>query len=127
MRVGFSCRRLLMSDWIQLSAQYRRLTIIAACSLLTVMSMLFVACSGGGEKSEGKPGAETKTGSKEEHGRDETREVKLSEQAMKAVQIETAEVTEQSPDEILRVTGSVEINQQETQQVTPLVSGRVER
>jgi len=88
---------------------------------------MFVACSGGGDKSEGKPGAGAKTDSEEGHGRGETRDVKLSEKAMKAAEIEMAEVTEQSPDEILRVTGSVEINQQETQQVTPLVSGRVER
>lgn len=116
-----------MSNWIQLSPQHRRFTIIAVCALLTVMGLLFAACSGGGAKSDGKNGAETKTEAKAERGTGEAREVKLSEQAMKAAQIETAEVTEQSPDEILRVTGSVETNQQQTQQVTPLVSGRVER
>jgi cobalt-zinc-cadmium efflux system membrane fusion protein len=116
-----------MTDWIQLSAQHRRLLIILAWLLFTVMSLFVTGCSGGGAKSDGKTGAETKAVGKDEHGEGETREVKLSEQALKAAQLETTEVTEQSPDEILRVTGSVEINQQETQQVTPLVSGRVER
>jgi membrane fusion protein, heavy metal efflux system len=116
-----------MLYWIQLSTIQRSLTIIAACSLLTVMGLLLTACSGGGASNDGKTGAGRKTEVKEGHESGETREVKLSEQAIRATQLETAEVTEQSLDEILRVTGSVEINQQETQQITPLVSGRVER
>jgi RND family efflux transporter MFP subunit len=96
---------------------------------LAVVGLLSAACTGGGSKGNGDP--EARTGIKgepgDEHGPSEADEVTLPERVLKAAKIETAEVSEQSPDEILRVTGAVEINQQETQQVTPLVSGRVER
>jgi cobalt-zinc-cadmium efflux system membrane fusion protein len=82
------------------------------------------ACSGGGARSGEKAGAEVKTEAKKEHREGE---VELSEEALKAAKIETVEVTEQPVTESLRVTGSVETNQQQTQQATPLVSGRVER
>jgi len=113
-----------MSGQIQTSSQRKGIPFIIICLLLAV-SLFFAACSGGGAKSEEKAGAVTKTEAKEEHG--EGGKVELSEEALKAAKIETAEVTEQAAGETLRVTGSVETNQQLTQQVTPLVSGRVER
>ncbi len=72
---------------------------------------------------------------KDEHGKEggESEEhkeggaVELEPEALKAAGIETAEVTERQAGALLRVTGAVETNQQQTQQVTPLVSGRVER
>ncbi len=69
-------------------------------------------------------------GARTEHAGEEKKdaqEVELSPEALAAAKIETAEVTEQAVGETLRVTGSVETNQQQTQQVTPLVSGRVDR
>lgn len=69
---------------------------------------------------KGAPGKEG-----EEH--EAAREVGLSEEALKSAKIETAEAVEQNVGETLRVTGAVETNQQQTQQVTPLVAGRVER
>jgi membrane fusion protein, heavy metal efflux system len=65
----------------------------------------------------GKEGEEHKEGSA----------VELEAEALKAAGIETAEVTEREAGALLRVTGTVETNQQQTQQVTPLVAGRVER
>lgn len=72
---------------------------------------------------------------KDEHGKEggegeehkEGGSVELEPEALKAAGIETAEVTERQPGALLRVTGAVETNQQQTQQVTPLVAGRVER
>jgi cobalt-zinc-cadmium efflux system membrane fusion protein len=93
--------------------------------LLLALSLLFAACAGSGARNEEKAGAETKTEAKAEHG--EGDEVELSEEALQAARIETAAVTEQAAGETLRVTGSVETNQQQTQQATPLVAGRVER
>src|SRR5262249_7097590 len=116
-----------MSDRIHFSLQRRAGAIIAACAQLVVISLFFAACSGANSKNEEKTEVEAKTETKGEHGQGATDEVKLSTAALKAAKIETAEVTRQSPGEILRVTGSVETNQQQTQQVTPLVSGRVER
>ena len=54
-------------------------------------------------------------------------EVKLSPGALSAAGIEIEGVTQRPAVSLLKVTGTVEANQQQTQQVTPLVSGRVER
>jgi multidrug efflux pump subunit AcrA (membrane-fusion protein) len=64
---------------------------------------------------------------KEEDGHEEGKEVELSEDALAAAGIEIVQVSERAAVALLRVTGTVEANQQQTQQVTPLVSGRVER
>jgi cobalt-zinc-cadmium efflux system membrane fusion protein len=113
-----------MSGQIQTLSAQKSWTLIII-GLLLAVGIFSQGCSNPGRKSDEKAGAETKHESKEEHGKEQ--EVKLSEEALKAAKIETTEATEQSTDEILRVTGSVETNQQLTQQATPLVSGRVER
>jgi membrane fusion protein, heavy metal efflux system len=56
-----------------------------------------------------------------------TNEVTLSPEALKAAGIEIEGVTQRPAVALLRVTGTVEPNAQQTQSVTPLVSGRVER
>lgn len=58
---------------------------------------------------------------------EESNEVELSPEAVMATSIETVSVAEHPAVALLRVTGTVEADQQQTQQVTPLVSGRVER
>jgi cobalt-zinc-cadmium efflux system membrane fusion protein len=57
----------------------------------------------------------------------ESQEVVLSPEALKTAGIEIVGVTQRPAVALLTVTGSVETNQQQTQQVTPLVGGRVER
>lgn len=109
-----------MCGKLKASSSQRGLQVIAAALLLsTATSLLLTSCSGGGGKGEGK----------DEHGNghSEAKEVELSAEALKAAKIETVEVGEQATAETLSVTGSVETNQQQTQQATPLVSGRVER
>ena len=54
-------------------------------------------------------------------------EVVLSAEAVKSAGIEIEGVTQRPAIALLRVTGTVESNQQQTQEVTPLVDGRVER
>jgi cobalt-zinc-cadmium efflux system membrane fusion protein len=54
-------------------------------------------------------------------------EIKLSPEALKAAAIEIEGVTQRPAVALIRVTGTVETNQQQSQQATPLVSGRVER
>jgi membrane fusion protein, heavy metal efflux system len=56
-----------------------------------------------------------------------TDEVALTPEALKAAGIEIEGVTQRPAVALLRVTGTVEPNAQQTQSVTPLVSGRVER
>lgn len=58
---------------------------------------------------------------------DESKEVKLESEALEAAGIEIEGVTQRPAVTLLKVTGAVENNQQQTQQVTPLVSGRVEK
>lgn len=62
-----------------------------------------------------------------EHAEGEGREVKLSPESLLAAKLEIESVTERSAVAPLRTTGAVEPNAEQTQQVTPLVSGRVER
>ena len=63
------------------------------------------------------------TAHEDEHGQ----EVILSPEALEAAGIEIEGVTQRPAVALLRVTGTVEINQQQSQQATPLVGGRVER
>lgn len=116
-----------MSKESQLPPSTRSFSVtLAACLLAAALGLSLAACSGGGEKAADK----AKSESKEEKPKGEheaAREVELSEEALKAAKIETVEAVEQNVGETLRVTGAVETNQQQTQQVTPLVSGRVER
>jgi len=62
----------------------------------------------------------------DEHDEDEN-EVALSEEALSAAGIEVVNVTSRAMIDMMRVTGAVEADEQQTEQVTSLVSGRVER
>lgn len=97
---------------------------LTACLFVVIAVIFSVACAGGGKSDQAK------NASREEHPQDEhgaAGEIELSAAALKAAKLETAEAVAQNVGETLRVTGAVETNQQQTQQVTPLVSGRIER
>lgn len=53
-------------------------------------------------------------------------EVVLEADTLKTIEMQTVEATERSITSLLHVTGTIEANQQQAQQVTPLISGRVE-
>ncbi len=99
--------------------------------LLCMLAALFLsACNGGAKKEEAaKTPAAEKPGEhkEEEHKEGAGEEVKLSPETLKAAKLEYAVAETRAASGVLRVTGSVEANQQQTQQATPLVSGRVER
>ncbi len=63
----------------------------------------------------------------EEHGAGETGEVKLEPEALASAGLEYEGVTARPAIALLRVSGTIEANPRGTQQVTPLVGGRVER
>lgn len=63
----------------------------------------------------------------EEHGAEEGAEVRLEPEALASAGLEYEGVTQRPAVSLLRVTGSVEANPRQTQQVSPLVGGRVER
>jgi len=71
---------------------------------------------------------EKATATKEEHAgeKESGDEIKLAPEALEAAKIEYANVVERPAIALLTVTGTVEANQQQLQQVTPLVAGRVE-
>ena len=86
-------------------------------TLIAVLSLSLQACGGGAAKKEEATKAtaghaDEKSG---EHG-DEENEVRLSPEALKAAGIETVSVVERPASAQLRVTGSVETNQEQTQQ-----------
>ncbi len=99
---------------------YRRLVLIVTAALaLVIASGLYFRLRDQGVKPDEKAASE-------EHA-DEKGEVKLSPEALEAAKIEYATAAERPAVALLRATGTVEANQQQMQQVTPLVGGRVER
>src|SRR5262245_35384597 len=103
----------------------RRLAwLVAAALALAVAFGLYFRLSNQSAKIDEKA-AGAKEGHADEHG--EVSEVELSPEAMEAAKIEYATATERPAVALLRVTGTVEANQQQVQQATPLVGGRIER
>lgn len=103
----------------------RRNLIIVLVALAIVAVAAFILWSRNDTGGSKKITANVEDGHGDEH--EEGKEVELSPEAMEAAGIQVVDVTERAAISLLRVTGTVEANQQETQQVTPLVSGRVER
>lgn len=107
--------------WItRLSPRNRNwLILLAAFALIVVIALILWPRS---DKADIALRAESEHSNEGSEG-----EVSLSAEALAAAGIEIVSVSERPVISLLRVTGSVEANQQQTQQVTPLVSGRVER
>jgi len=95
------------------------LVSLSPCLLVLIVALTFAACS------PAKPEGAGKTEGREK--RSETDEVSLSQEAAAAAKLEYAEATLRPVGGRMRMTGTVEANQQQTQQATPLVSGRVEK
>lgn len=107
-----------------ISARNRNLLIIVGTAVLVAIIALFLWPRPESANKKGNVAAEST------HAEEDAKagnEVALSPEAMVATGIEIVTVTQQPAVSLLRVTGSVEANQQQTQQVTPLVSGRVEQ
>lgn len=109
-----------MKNEIKSPTENRCALLVVVLALLTAMSILLLSCGQKTETSAGKV-------AEEKHGDEQSGEVALDKEALTAAGIEIGEVTEQPIGAKLRVTGTVEANEQEMQQATPLVSGRVER
>lgn len=107
----------------------RSLVIITAVGLVAMVSVIALvmwARSGPADSTAVNANAGApETG--EEHGLSVAVEVKLSPEVRAAAGIEIEGVTQRPAVALLRVTGTVETNPQQTQQATTLVSGRVER
>ena len=91
------------------------------------MALGMIAC-GGDEKPAAKAETAGEAGEKHEEGEPEAEGlVELTPEAMAAAGIQYAQVTQRAAVAPLKATGTIEANQQRMQQVTPLVSGRVDR
>ena len=104
------------------------LSIIAIVAIVAVFAVLMWGRTNTAVSTEVKVNAETQkaeSGEHEEAG--EMAEVKLSAEAREAAEMEIEGVTERPAVALLRVSGTVETNQQQTQTATPLVSGRVDQ
>lgn len=108
------------------SPRNRNLAIIAGVAALALVVILFLVFRRGNSPQSTEVKVTVEAG-EAEHGAGEEGEVKLTPEARAAAGIEIEGVTERPAVALLRVPGAVETNQQQTQQVTPLVSGRVER
>jgi cobalt-zinc-cadmium efflux system membrane fusion protein len=106
----------------------RNLMIIALVALFVMFSIIVLAMwwRSGPDSTEVNVKAGASDAQKDE-GQAASGEVTLSPEARAAAGIETEGVTQRPAVALLRVTGTVETNPQQTQQATTLVSGRVER
>ncbi|MBA3355702.1 MAG: efflux RND transporter periplasmic adaptor subunit [Pyrinomonadaceae bacterium] len=112
------------------SHRNRNIVLVALMALIAVVAIYALFLRGGRKESTAvNVNAEAAKDAEhgDEHGAGEAEEVKLSPEAIAAAGIEIEGVTERPAVALIKVTGSVETNQQQTQQASPLVSGRVER
>jgi cobalt-zinc-cadmium efflux system membrane fusion protein len=106
-------------------------TIVALIAIIILVALLLRSRDGGSKVQVGVTEKGESTQPPAEHGDDTKegagREVALPQEALAAAGIEIAGVTQRPAVALLKVTGAVEANQQQTQEVTPLVAGRVEQ
>jgi len=109
------------------SPRNRNIAIVALVVIFAIVALLaLVLWTRDDPKStEVKVNTEAGEGShKDEHAGDE---IRLSPEALANTAMEIEGVTQRPAVALIRVTGTVETNQQQTQQAAPLVSGRVAR
>lgn len=78
------------------------------------------------KNSEVSVSAEKDEKKSEEKGEGNAKEIKLDPETLESAGIETEGVTQRPAVALLKVTGTIESNPQQTQQVSPLVGGRIE-
>lgn len=108
----------------------RKVTIITVVVIVALFSILAIVWltrgRSSGQATEVKVTAETGE-QKDEHGAEEGQEVELSPEALTAAGIQIEGVTQRPAVALLKVTGTVETNQMQTQAASPLVGGRIEK
>lgn len=117
------------------AAAKNRTAWIVTVVAIVALAAIFLLWSRGDDAAT--PGSNTEVAVKaegehagEEHGAEEghgTGEVKLEPETLASAGLEYESVTQRPAIALLRVSGTVESNPRNTQQVTPLVGGRVER
>lgn len=103
---------------------------LAIIAVVALAALFWIA----GKRSE-QTEVSIKTAGKDEHGDEhkeaekhgEGQEVKLDAELLESANIEIETVTQRPAVALLQTTGAVENNPQQTQSITPLVGGRIER
>lgn len=108
------------------SRRTRNIAIVALVSLVALVA-IYALFLRGNSKSSTAVNVNSETAKEAEHGPEEGEEVMLTLEALAAAGIELEGVTQRPAVALIKVTGTVETNQQQTQQASSLVSGRVER
>lgn len=108
------------------SRRTRNIAIVALVSLVALVA-IYALFLRGDSKSSTAVNVNSETAKEAEHGPEEGEEVMLTPEALAAAGIELEGVTQRPAVALIKVTGTVETNQQQTQQASSLVSGRVER
>jgi membrane fusion protein, heavy metal efflux system len=109
------------------SSRTRNLAIVTVVIIFAIVAVIAIALSKRNDPKSTEVKVNTEAGEaghEDEHAGDE---IKLSPEALAATTIELEGVTQRPAVALIRVTGTVETNQQQSQQATPLVSGRIER
>lgn len=101
----------------------RKWIIAAVVAVLAIIAVMAVR----GRDEKPAANAEVAAEGEEEHEGEAEGLVELTPEAMTAAGIQLVQVMERVAVVPLKATGTIEANQQRMQQVTPLVSGRVER
>jgi membrane fusion protein, heavy metal efflux system len=96
--------------------------------VVALLGLLFIWSkqSAPSKETEVSVNAEKKEEHGDEHGEGEGKEVKLDPEVLESAGIEVEGVTQRPAVALLKTTGTIETNPQQTQAVTPLVGGRVE-
>lgn len=108
-----------MSDINETQQSRRKLIVVACVAVVAILALVLILWAR-------KPGPSTQVNAvaAEQH---EGEEVKLSAEALQAAGIEIEGVTQRPAVALLQTTGTVEANEQQTQQATPLVGGRIDQ
>lgn len=109
------------------SPRNRNLIVIGAVALVALASIFFLLSRRQSASRTDATSAEAATVGEKKDAVGDRSEIKLSPQALAAAGIQIEGVTQRPAVALLRTTGTVEANPGGTQQVTPLVGGRVEQ
>ena len=109
------------------SRRNRNLVIVALVVIFATVAIIAMVLWSRVTPTPAEVKAKTEAGEAGHEDEHATDEVTLSPEALTAAGIEIEGVTQRPAVALIRVTGTVETNQQQSQQATPLVSGRVAR
>jgi cobalt-zinc-cadmium efflux system membrane fusion protein len=111
----------------QTKVSKRNLYLLLFGIIVAILALTFMFLPRNESAKPEKTKAHNETKHQDDHEQGESSEVELSDEAQKAAGIEIVEVSQHPFAATLRFTGTIEANPQQTQQITPLIGGRVER